>query len=104
MSYFEDVAIHRVKNPVYGLSLSVYPTAVCGEDLQTGSPIEISVESENLYALKSGIDELLLSIVPCSGRCFVEMTVTKDGQYYDRDEQWCTVDLDEKTVQYGGCI
>lgn len=86
---------------MYEMTLSIYPVAVCGEDLQTGSPVEVSAESEDLYGLKCRTEELILS-VQCEGKCFVEMQITENGKYFDRDEWWCNVLLAEKRVIVGG--
>lgn len=94
--------IHRHVKPVYEMSLCIYPVALCGEDLQTGSPIKVSAKGEDLYALKCRTNELLLSAVKCGGKCLVEMTITEDGRYHDRDEWWCTVDPVQKKVDIGG--
>lgn len=85
--------IPRSRNPVYEMRLSIYPVSVCGEDLQTGSPIEVSKKSEDLLSLKHSTRHLILGNVPCSGKCFVEMLITKNGQYYERDEDWFYADI-----------
>ena len=99
MGVLDERPIHRYKKPVYEVVLSIYSTALCGEDLQRGEPVEVSAKGEDLYALKCRTDELILSVTPCEGLCFVEMKVTKDGEYCDCDEWWCLVDLIKKTVE-----
>ena len=101
MSVLNERPIHRAKNPVYEISLSIYPVAVCGEDLQTGSPIEVSAEGEDLYAMKLRVKELVLSVVKEDGKCFVEMQITKNGEYFDRDEWWCFVYSSDNRVEGG---
>ena len=92
MSYLEERPVHRTKRPVYEVSLSIYPVEVCGEDLQKGEPVRISDKGEDLYELKKRTNKQMLSSV--SGKCFVEMLVTKDGEYFDRDEWWFYKELE----------
>ena len=102
MNYVEEKGIHRYTKPVFEISLSIYSVAVCGEDLQKGSPFKVSAKGEDLYELKMRTSELILSVVPKSSKCFVEGLVTKDDKYYDRDEWWVEVDVLNKTVECVG--
>lgn len=80
------------RNLVYEINLSIYPVAVCGEDLQKGNPIRVSDRDESLSLLKSRVNELILSSVREDGKCFVEMTVTENGMYFSYEEMWFYVD------------
>ena len=98
---FEDRPIHRVRNPVYELSLSIYTVAECGEDLQGGSPHTVSAKGEDLYELKRGITQMILSAIENDGKCFVEMMITEDDKYFDRDEWWCEISHKENKIEGG---
>ena len=100
----ETGAIPRSKRPEYKMTLSVYPVSRCGGDLQKGEPIEVMRAGSDVSILKNGVEEVLLSVLPedCSGMCFVEMLITLNNGYHDRDEWWCEVDLSAKTVTYRG--
>ena len=80
------------RNLVYGVNLSIYPVALCGEDLQKGNPIRVSDRDESLSFLESRINELILSSVREDGKCFVEMTFTENGKYFSYKEMWFYVD------------
>lgn len=99
MDSLNVIPIPRSKDPEYEMILFIYPVDKCGEDLQKGSPVEVSAKGTDLYELKCRMDELILSSL-CGGKCFVEMRITKDGMYHDCDEQWVEVDLNEKKVSY----
>lgn len=101
MSLLEKRPIHRGRNLSYEMSLTIYCTALCGDDLQKGSPVRVSARGEDLYELKRRTAELILSVVLCEGECFVEMMITENGKYVDRDEWWCTVDTVNKKVKEG---
>ena len=96
--------IHRLIDPVYKMSLYVYPVSLCGSDLQKGSPLEVTAEGTDLYEMKLKTEELVLSAVApdYDGECFVELRVEKDGEYCESDEWWVDVDLVEKKVKVGG--
>lgn len=93
---------NRYKVDKYLISLSVYPVARCGGDLQTGSPLTVSAEGRDLFDLKHQANDLVLSVMTdngYSGECFVEMIATKNGGYCDSDEWWCTVDTVRKEIK-----
>lgn len=102
MCYVSERPIHRTRKPVYEMSLTLYPTALCGDDLQKGEPVRVSEKGEDVYELKCRTKDLILSAVPCEGKCFVEMLITEEGKYFDRDEWWCEVTLVDKKVVTGG--
>ena len=96
-----EMPIYRARDPLYEMDLYVYPVSMCGEDLQRGSPVKVSARGTDLCALKCRIPELILSVVPHDDKCFVEMRLTKDGEYCDCDEWWCSVDFVNKKVDSG---
>ena len=94
----------RTFNPIFKMVVNVYPTSVCGEDLQKGEPLKVEESGEVLFDLKRKIDEMILRALEplkTGGKCFVEMRLTKSGEYYDSDEDWVEVDLSNKIVKYG---
>lgn len=95
--------IHRSKDPEYEMKLYVYPTQLCGEDMQKGSPLEITDIGADLFKLKMRLEELVLSVMSLAGydgECFVEIRVTEDEKYCECDEFWADVDLVNKTVKF----
>ena len=105
MSVLDERPIHRFRDPKYEMTLSVYPEEICGADLQKGDPLEITAEGTDPYELKKRTDELILSVMSskgCGGKCLVEMLMTKDGRYYDRDECWVIVNPIDDTVKITG--
>ena len=84
------------------MRLSIYPVTLCGEDYQSGKPLEISDEGADLYELKLKANDLVMCAMTkkkCDGKCFVEMIIEKDGQHIDSDEWFVDVDLYKKTVE-----
>ena len=65
-----------------------------------GDVLSVSVEGESVELLKEQIDELVLKTVPKSGSYFVEMLIKEYGEYYDHDDHWVKVDLENKKVEY----
>lgn len=98
--------IRKFRNPKYKMTLYIYPVADCGEDLQTGDPLEVSSEGEDLYEMKCGVNELILNTMTAfnanDGKCFIEVRIEKDDEYFDCDEWWVSVNLAERTVTRGG--
>ena len=89
----------------YKLTLTIYPIADCGEDLNKGEPLEAIIEGNNVFEMKSEIDYTILATMKAhkanDGVTFVEMDIEKDGEYYDHDEQTVWVNLQTDRVVYG---
>ena len=101
MSVLDERPIYRFRDPMYEMSLSIYPEEICGADLQRGDPFEISAKGIDLYHLKGCINELILSAMydnGCGGRCLVEVVITKDGKHHDCSEMWVVVNTIDSTV------
>lgn len=95
--------IERIKKPMYEMELSIYSVELCGKDLQSGSPIEVFAEGTDVSEMKERVTRIVLdALAPLhlSGKCFIEMYFTKNGEYFDRDDCWISVDLNRHTVTY----
>ena len=89
---------------MYKFELAIYPIADCGEDLTKGKPIETFYQGDDLDALKRAIDWTIIGAMKFhkvnGGLAFVELTIEKDGEYYDRDEGNVFVDLKNNYVKH----
>lgn len=81
----------------FKLTLFIYPE---NNGELSSEPLKVEIEGESVELLKEQIDELILKTVPESGKCFGEMLIEADSEYYDSDEQWFNVLLEEKRVVY----
>ncbi len=88
----------------YKLTLDIYPIADCGANLDKGEPITMFYVGFDLDLMKSQINEMVLramkSLDASDGETFVELSITKNGQYYDHDEATVFVDLNNNTITY----
>ena len=94
--------VKRAKDPVYRLSLTIYLVSECGRDLQSGEPYHTYSEGTDVYELKKGMNDLILSTLSLYGKdgeCFIEELIECNGKYHDRDEYFGFIDLKNKTVE-----
>jgi hypothetical protein len=90
---------------MYKITLTIYPIADCGKDLQHGEPLEVFYEGSDVYEMKKDIDTTILHTMrelnANDGETFVEFLMEHNGEYYDHDEQWIDVDLENNCIKYG---
>ena len=90
---------------MYKVTLTIYPIADCGKDLQHGEPIEVSYEGNDAYQMKIDVDDVILNAMKelnaNDGETFVEFSMEHDGEYFDHDEQWIYVDIANNRVEHG---
>lgn len=95
--------IEQFKKPVYEMELHIYSVALCGKDL-SGEPVVTSCKCEDVCELKKRAKaEILKALDPYNlsvGDCFIEITITKNGEYFDRDEEWASVNQFNRTVEF----
>jgi len=86
---------------MYELTLFIYELPV-----ESADPYEISIQGEDVCQLKSQIDELILHVANSGhneyvvGEVFVEMQITKDGEYFDSDELNVVINTERNAVLY----
>lgn len=90
---------------MYKLELTIYPIADCGKDLKHGEPLVVSYEGNDVYEMKKDIDATILRAMrelnANDGETFVKLLIEHNGEYYDHDEQWIFVDLENNCVKHG---
>ena len=82
---------------MFELKLIIYPYGSKGEYVATAEGVDICEMKEEIPSM---ILEALTDAV--SGEYYVEMLITRKEQYYDCDDAWVEVDLENKTVKIGG--
>lgn len=81
---------------MYKIILDVHPTE--------GNSFAISYEGNDLVKLKGYINDTIINTMKVlevgDGETFVEMSIEKDGKYYDHDEATVWVDFEKNSFTF----